>query len=89
MKAKELVSAIEQSLMQKDHETADLLAVRFRGSVLEEAARVASGYTAPGTKNVHPDILFEDMSETAQHVSHATAQGIATDIRALAEKEPS
>lgn len=60
--------------------------VQIRAAIAEEreaCARAASHYTiVPEAKNVHPNIAFKDMSETAKTVAHMTAQGIAGDIRA-------
>ena len=47
----------------------------------ERCAKIASAFTMKAGRNIHPDIAWDDMSESAKLVSHTTAQQIAAAIR--------
>lgn len=55
-----------------------------RAKALEEAAMVASLFSVKPDRNIHPDVPWDAMGETAKMVTHTTAQQIAWEIRELA-----
>lgn len=53
-----------------------------KGKTLERnrCAAIASMFTMKSDRSIHPDIPWEEMSETAKRVAHTTAQQIAAKI---------
>jgi hypothetical protein len=54
---------------------------RFADLIVQECAHVARMCSVQ-KKPIHPDILWEDMSETAKMVNHTTCQTVAEEITA-------
>ncbi len=53
-----------------------------RAQGLEEAAKLAENFAINKTQ-LHPDVTWENTSDTAKEVAHVSAQLIAIDIRKL------
>jgi len=54
---------------------------RIRAEERERCAVVAQQFTLAPHPRIHPDVSWEQMSDSARSVAHTTAQQIATAIR--------
>jgi hypothetical protein len=53
----------------------------------KRSARVAANFSMKPDRSIHPDIRWEEMSESARTVAHTTAQQIAAEILEPDRKE--